>query len=85
MKAKNPISEEDETMMEADENTDGCFSNRRGCRDRCPRSGYRPTMLIVDDDEDMRTSCRAFRPRCIRVLTAEDGKQALRILKKNAM
>ncbi len=50
-KAKNPISEEDETMMEADGNLDDS-STAENAEDA--QMGYRPTMLIVDDDEDMK-------------------------------
>lgn len=77
--AKNPISEEDETMMEADGNPDDA-STAENAEDA--QKGYRPTMLIVDDDEDMRNFVQAHFAKTYRVLTAEDGKQALRILNK---
>ena len=76
---KNPISEEDETMMEADGNPDDA-STAEDAKDA--QKGYRPTMLIVDDDEDMRNFVQAHFAKTYRVLTAEDGKQALRILNK---
>ena len=76
---KNPISEEDETMMEADGNPDEA-STAEDAEEA--QKGYRPTMLIVDDDEDMRNFVQAHFAKTYRVLTAEDGKQALRILNK---
>jgi CheY-like chemotaxis protein len=41
----------------------------------------RNTILIVDDDEDTREICRGFLQRDFTVLTAEDGLDALRVLK----
>lgn len=42
-----------------------------------------PTMLVVDDDEDMRHFIKAHFEKTYRVFTAEDGKQALRVLEKH--
>jgi len=42
----------------------------------------RPTMLIVDDDEDMRNFVQGHFAKHFTVLTAADGKQALRVLEK---
>ncbi len=42
-----------------------------------------PTMLVVDDDEDMRNFIKAHFEKNYRVLVAEDGKQALRVLEKH--
>ena len=78
--ARNPISEEDETMMEADGNPDDASTAEN---EEDAQKGYRPTMLIVDDDEDMRNFVQAHFAKTYRVLTAEDGKQALRILNKS--
>ena len=42
-----------------------------------------PTLLIVDDDEDMRQFVKAYFENTCHVLVAEDGSRALRLLKKN--
>ena len=68
-----------ETVMEADGNPEDA-STAEDAKDA--QKGYRPTMLIVDDDEDMRNFVQAHFAKTYRVLTAEDGKQALRILNK---
>ncbi len=43
----------------------------------------RPTMLIVDDDDDMRNFVQSHFSKHFTVLTAADGKQALRVLEKS--
>ncbi len=45
-------------------------------------TSHRPTMLIVDDDEDMRNFVQGHFAKLFTVLTAADGKQALRVLEK---
>ena len=42
-----------------------------------------PTLLIVDDDEDMRQFVKANFEHSYKVLTAEDGKQALAVLQQH--
>ena len=45
-------------------------------------AAHRPTMLIVDDDEDMRNFVKGHFAKLFTVLTAADGKQALGILER---
>ena len=42
-----------------------------------------PTLLVVDDDEDMRQFIKAHFEHTYMVLTAEDGRHALRVLEKH--
>ena len=42
-----------------------------------------PTLLIVDDDEDMRQFIKVHFEKSFVVLTAEDGKQALKVLESH--
>jgi CheY-like chemotaxis protein len=40
----------------------------------------RPTVLVVDDDQSLRTLCHAALSPVYNVVTAENGQQALREL-----
>ncbi len=47
------------------------------------REPAKPTMLIVDDDEDMRQFVKAHFEKMYTVYTADNGKDALRKLEKH--
>ncbi len=77
---KDPIDDED-ALMADEEDKEGQAASAQNAE--ASGEAQRPTMLIVDDDEDMRNFVQGHFAKHYTVLTAADGKQALRVLEKS--
>lgn len=74
---------EEEEALTADEEANEEEDAKEAAQNADMQStSHRPTMLIVDDDEDMRNFVQGHFAKLFTVLTAADGKQALRILER---
>ena len=80
-KQAKTYSEAETSNMDAEENAE-CEANVANDAAEAGKDS-RPTMLVVDDDEDMRNFVQAHFAKSYRVFTAEDGKQALTVLDKH--
>lgn len=86
-KADEMVKEEETVAEEnllTDETPVGQGSQKAGVAVASPlREPAKPTMLIVDDDEDMRQFVKAHFEKMYTVYTADNGKDALRKLEKH--
>ena len=87
-KADEMVKEEETVAEEnllTDETTVAQGSQKAGVAVASPlREPAKPTMLIVDDDEDMRQFVKAHFEKMYTVYTADNGKDALRKLEKTS-
>lgn len=86
-KADEMVKEEETVAEEnllTDETSVEQGSQKAGVAVASPlREPAKPTMLIVDDDEDMRQFVKAHFEKMYTVYTADNGKDALRKLEKH--